>query len=701
MAKSKAALERKKQRQLRHKRRRARKQSQREHRQQVARAKRSAEDVPPRLALDLEEAELMVEDGEFDDAEELLKRLYRTSHGHPAVIEAQMALYETVGDHEKCCQTAKELMHLRPNHPRAVSLYAAKSLLCGRYAIALGYFRLLAQRWPDYARVVKLGSTIAELEREHVELGQQLGWGDDTLELLLLRDTSMECVAWKDFEAAAETLLQMLALKPDLIPMRHNLAWVYVRLGQSDKAIEVADDICQRAPDDHFSQITRAKVAFFTGNHEKANTIADALLSDVRAAIRAGDGVESTSPEQAARAESSSEPPDNLPSKLADTIGILSILGRDRDILQLEQAAEDCDLADGLQEEAKALHQLAVAHYRIGNTEAAWSLWNVCLKLKKLVIAQENLEDLNQGIGHAPWAESMVTWLPQAVGDSFQDALLRGVDFNLAQRWPAGAELIPALLERGDPDGRELAFNLAILDASLNHSPAMLDALAHFALGKRGPDDLRYRALRLVCEEGHISKGPHRFFSDGLWREVSVCVAEIDWQPEPSPSWKRELLAIGNNATSRGDFELAEASYNKILERDPDTCGAVYNLCTVWAQRDGKAGQRRARARIEELHQAFPDYIFASVLRAQLVALEGDFARADAMLQPVIAAEKLHFMEARALFMAQVQIALKRHRLSAARWALFRLGELSDKDDSQWEALHRLVESAAREGQSA
>ena len=143
----------------------------------------------------------------------------------------------------------------------------------------------------------------------------------------------------------------------------------------------------------------------------------------------------------------------------------------------------------------------------------------------------KNLDDLNSGQGHAPWPDSIGKWIPRAICDNMFDsnsrsALRKTGHLNLTNDYPAVAALIPALLDRGDPPGREMAMRMAAADGS----PAMLDALQQFALGSRGPDAMRHEALNILGRKGRVDSGPHRFYSRGKWTEIKLFMAEINWE---------------------------------------------------------------------------------------------------------------------------------------------------------------------------
>jgi Flp pilus assembly protein TadD len=173
-------------------------------------------------------------------------------------------------------------------------------------------------------------------------------------------------------------------------------------------------------------------------------------------------------------------------------------------------------------------------------------------------------------------------------------------------------------------------------------------------------------------------------------------MAEINWKATKCAApWVQELVETGTEALSRGDFALAEESFNRILDKEPDNCSAAYNLCVVWLERDGEAGRRRALARMEEIHEQFPDYLFAPISLAQFAAMDDDLDRARDLLEPILDAKKLHASEAIALFTAQIQIAIKRREFDSAEQSLAILVQFAGEDDPNVAKLRRLIDAAA------
>ena len=455
---------------------------------------------------------------------------------------------------------------------------------------------------------------------------------------------------------------------PDCISARNNLALAYFQTGNIEEAVHVAEETYCLASENRFAEAMLGKLRFLSGKEDEANAIADRIVVN----------------------------PPTEGDPLAAAIELLSFLGRDENIVVLSEAVQDHEMADP-RCRAMVLHHLAVAQCRLGDEKAARSSWKECLKaMPTHPDARENLDDLDAGRGHAPWSEPLGKWIPRAMCDNMlggRSGIGQAKHLDLATDYPAVAALIPALLDRGDPLGREMAMRMAAADGS----PAMLDALQHFALGARGPDKMRHEALGILGRSGRVDTGPHRFYSRGKWTEIKLFMTEIHWEATKSASPRvQELVETGTAALKDGDFALAEESFHRILDEEPDNCTAAYNLCIVWVERDGKAGRRRAQACLEEIYDRFPDYLFPPISLAQFAAMDGDLDRAGDLLEPILNAKKLHVSEAIALFTAHIQIAIQRREFDSAEqsWAL--LAQIADADDPKVARLRRLIDTASR-----
>ena len=687
MAKAKQVRERNKQKKLERRRRRQKKGH--------SDPARQFREPTSKLADKIEEVYELIADECFFEAEQRIDQLVKRYPRYPAVFETQLYLYQELEEIEGCCAAAKQILKLVPRDPVARLVYAQTSMLSGRLGIAHENYDLFLEQWPEHPNASKARIALTLLKEECESNLEKMGFdeigcklvgvdpdmdeatraeriatemiGTEAIRMGLLRmhDQIVECMQRGNFADATGKCLQLLELVPKCMSARNNLALCLFHSGHVEKALKCAEETMSLAPSNRFAEASLGKLRFLCGDAAGANMIADRLVAN----------------------------PPNEPDPLGATSELLSLLGRDEDIVVLSAAVPLGKDSDS-RFQAIFHHHLAVAQYRLGDPKAARRSWKACLRAMPTHLeAAANLDDLESDEGHAPWAEPLVKWIPSAVLEKFLDTHRSPMEegqLNLLRDHPSIASLIPALLDRGDPQGRELAKSLACADGS----PEMLDVLARFALGSRGPDAMRFKVLNLLHSKGHIDSGPHRIYRRCEWTDVKLCTAEITWAATSPLEDDPELAEAGAEALKRGDFALAEETFNRILELHPDSCSATHNLCVIWLKRDGEQGLRRARARLEELHQRFPSYRFANISLSQLAALDNDFERVGELLRPVLEAKRLHVSEARALFAVQVQIAVERREFEAAEQAFSMYIQVADEDDPAVTELRRRIDSA-------
>jgi len=621
-----------------------------------------------KMADQLGDAYDLIGRGDFGAAEQLLRALDARATNCPEIVEALYFLYQATRDHEKSCIAAERLARLLPDDPEAPLIYAQESMQCGRAVVALLNYQKFIEQWPEHPHVSKakyaIELLVPEVERRIKESGFPKERG---LVLCALHEESMCLLHNGQFSACAKKCRELLAQAPTFVSARNNLAIACFQSGLAAEAVAVVEETRRQFPDNRFAEAALAKIYFLTGRAAEARELADQIVA---------------------------KPPTSQDALLS-ALELLAFLGRDEEIVTLAEAATEAQVAD---EDRRAFlqHFLAYAKCRLGDRKGAQARWKKCLKQStRHSEVEANLLDLKSGEGHAPWALSLGNWIPRQV---FADVAreMRDREDSRLSLYPGLASLIPALLDRGDPPGRELALRLAIADGS----PPMLDALTSFAFGTRGPDAMRFEALQFLKQAGTIDAGPHRIYARGSWQDIELFAAEITGEATNlcSSPRVRELVTNGIEAMRAGDYERSEASFQAALEVDPDDCTAVYNLCTTWMRRGGRAGERKARARMEQLHRDFPDYPFAAIAMAQFAAIKGDFQQARDLLAPIFHAKRLHLSEATALFTCQIQIALEEGNVDVAKRTFEMLREIAGEDDEMVRTLRDKIDAASRRG---
>ncbi len=612
----------------------------------------------------LDDAYVLIQRCEYDQAEELLKQLDSRNLNCAEVVDALVYLYQETKDHQSGWRAASRLTKLSPNDADAWMMLAQESLFCDRPAIALRNYQRVVQKWPDHEHVGKARTAIDVIHPEIESRISAIGFDKvNGLRWFTLHEESLGFLQDGDFLACAEKCRELLAEAPTFVSARNNLAIAHFQSGRPNDAVAVVEETRRLNPDNRFAETMLAKLYFLSGRATEAHQLADQIVAN----------------------------PPSTQDAIVMALELLAILGRDEELVTLAETRER-DVIDN-QNRGVRYHYLAYAKCRMGDRKAAETLWKKCLKfIPNHPEARANLQDLEEGLGQAPWAVSITKWIPDAVLDEVLKTARAG-SFNLQAGFPAIASLVPALLDRGDPPGREVALGMAMDDGS----PTMIEAIKAFAFGSRGPDSKRYDALRFLSEKGVINAGPHRIHNRGQWTDIQLFTAEISPEPLPNGSSDRvkELVSSGTRALFEGNYALAEAKLNEALEEQPGNCTAIYNLCTIWLKRDGIEGERRARVRLEQLYRDSPDYTFAAISLAQFAAMDGEFKKANDLLLPILQAKKLHVSEAAALFGCQAQIAIAENDLNAAERAydlMYQVG--GDHELKMAKQVRRLIDFA-------
>ena len=150
------------------------------------------------------------------------------------------------------------------------------------------------------------------------------------------------------------------------------------------------------------------------------------------------------------------------------------------------------------------------------------------------------------------------------------------------------------------------------------------EILERFALGQRGPNDVRLLAMNILSQEGQHPPGELvRFWDEELdeWHDVQLMAFEIK-EPETSAYSEEviDLLGAGMEARHAGDSEKAIALLQQALEIDPHCGQAAHNLGVIMLQDEDDPSGREWIARAIEIE---PDYVFPYGTMAKLLIVDG------------------------------------------------------------------------------
>jgi tetratricopeptide (TPR) repeat protein len=242
--------------------------------------------------------------------------------------------------------------------------------------------------------------------------------------------------------------------------------------------------------------------------------------------------------------------------------------------------------------------------------------------------------------------------------------------------------LVPALLDRGDPAGREFALKIA----ELAETPEMLAALRDFALGQQGPDKLRIQAVQAAQHGGLLPSGKVRVWAKGKWHDTLLLGFEVHREAVTRHTPRVEALARrALELLSRGEGAEAEELLRQALELSPDSPDLLNNLAAAF---ECQGRTQEMEELVRDILRRFPDYFFVRANTAKMRARDGNIDEARELLKPLLERRRLHLAEFAALCMAEIEVAILAGEIEAARsWA--DMWEEIDPDNPQLRQLRR------------
>jgi len=628
------------------------------------------EALPRLLASDLARAQDLLDDEEWEEAEALLHDLDRRYPNRAVVLTHLLNLAYNRRDNGGYLDVAERLARLTPADSEITWGLAGAYMLNMFLASALRMYRRFVERWPRHERAAEARDMAQDLETRLAKALPALGLeGNDALEIAEQHERIQLLSRRSRWAEARELAERVLARKPDFTAVLNNLSQTYAAEGRFDEAIAAAERVATLDADNIHALANLVHYHYMKGEVAEARHWAERLKA--------------TSSNHSDYADVWMKTAEAL-TYVRDDEGVLAALRG------AEKAGDKAGNRAIFTYDGLLYHLAAVAALRLGREGEARRLWRQALDVAPaLGIARENLSDLSKPVGerHAPWPFSLAQWVPQAVIDDLvaasepstrrgqgdgDEAIARG-QRRVLTRHPLTIRLVPELLERGDPMGREFALQLALL----SQAPELLPALRDFALGQHGPDGMRTEAIEPVQDAGLIPPGLVRMWMQGQWREVRPLHFAVDGEPVERHTgrvqeWEREAIGLMH----ANQPERAERLLRRALEAAPDAPDLLNNLAAA-LNRQGR--KEEFRALVERIHELDPDYLFGRTNLAILRILDGRIDEARALLQPVMARKHFHVSEFSALMHAQLELCMAEGEVDGAR-AWFDIWKQTDPD---------------------
>jgi Flp pilus assembly protein TadD len=613
----------------------------------------------------------------WGEAAELLNALVAEYPNESVLLSRRARICAGLGDSQGEAD-ALEQLHLRsPRSPEVLLGLIGALTRAARPALALRAAQKFLSLAPSHEEAPQVRALAASLEEDMSATAARfgLGQGPEALAALQAHEEILIALQSGDFAQGAALATELLGRHPGLISVRNNLALLYAVDGRLDEALAEIEQVLAQHPGNLHALANRVRALCLAGRVEEAREWAARLMQAPAANLEA----------------------------LSKQAEALTILGDDQGVARLYEAAGPA----GAQDDPTLCHFAAVAYARLGHEEKARQLWLRARLSPWMATVTENLEDLSLPPGErsGAWAFPIKYWVSSGVLEELMAAMAgapggdegearRDAARGCLARRPALLGVLPILLDRGDPPGREFALRLC----KMARTPECLEMLRAFASDRRGPDEMRMQAAVALVDAGVLPAAKMRMWIGGAWADTTPMSIEVHEEPtrdfpeKVAKLYERALMLLKQGAAVQAERLLRQA-----IEQAPGSASLMHNLATslmLQGRRD------EAMALIEENHRRHPDYLFARVMMALHCLGRGEVARAEELLRPLALRRRMHTTEAVAYAGAQAELALAQGEPDMALSWTEMIEEFSPGHPSS-ESLRRRVALASQGGRGA
>jgi tetratricopeptide (TPR) repeat protein len=617
-----------------------RKQAKAAQRQAKLKAKRIHQEQITRVRNRIED---LFDEESLEEAVERLELMHRSSPQNRDIFRSLLDGYLSSGNYREIRRVCKPWLAQHRQDREIWRLYTGACLQDGYVHRGLMAARTLVELWPDHEDAEgcqqMIGVILSTLPETLKHFGSE---GSD--EALTCHEDVREAVESGQFQEAVRLARQGLSQWPTNQPMRNNLCQALNLLGLYDESIRESRQEIARNPSNVFAHANLTRAVYLLGRDAEAQLALKGLLA----------------------CDSDRE------ERWAKTAEILAVMGEDQRLLDLARPviAQNLDRTFAPIGRAQLRHFAACAEYRLGDESAAKRLWKESIQISRIPTAEENLADLQLPIDdrHAAWFLAFgELFSRQAIDDLLKgcagkpDAAASEYASAYFKQHPELRQLCLLLLDRGDPIGRQLACSLCKIVAD----DEALDMLVAFAHGRRGSLEMRLGLTEFLIEKERIQPGPFETWLSGKPSTMLAYAFQICFEPmEQEKNRVVEVLHQRANDALHGDnLKLAESLFEKALALSPDQPSLHFNLASTRQFQRGFDFE----AAVRQIHARWPDYNFARMALAKMLASSGQVEAGRALIKPMMERTKLHFTEFRLLAMCQVEMELAEGNITHAR----------------------------------
>lgn len=539
-------------------------------------------------------------------------------------------------------QTSCERLIAQDPHQSLFTLGLAQSYLAtDSPMLALKTFRQVAEKWPNHSDIESVQKSIKQLEANVEDCLAKLEVENNAAGWAIAEEHErVQCHLHRsEFDRTREVGLALLERAPQLQSVRNNVSMAYFFEGNFEEAIAQGYQVLEESEDNIHALSNLIRYHFVLGDQDAAQALVPRLLANEAEAY------------------------DPWTKKME----ALSYLGDYQTVLDLyDLALESGDIKENSLYDF-FFHLGAVAIARIDDLGTARKIWQSLNKRSNFQLAAVNLADSNQTIAkrHGAWSFEVNQWIGPVIMESLNPILQQVIeiekqDKNKGERnaqiqalfnafldeYPYFNHLIPVWLDRGSPQARAFAFMMA----KKVQRPEHLEALKTFALGKWGPDDMRYQAAFEVAKAKLIDKTV-TLWIQGKQREIILLAYEFHSEvPEFHDPEVKELLihsidrlnearTMKNQEAATPVYQDAEETLKKALEMEPEAPDLRHNLGACYYS---QGREEEAIAILDQVVQDSPDYVHARTSRAKIYLEQDNLDAAEALLLPMLKWDRFH-----------------------------------------------------------
>jgi tetratricopeptide (TPR) repeat protein len=605
--------------------------------------------MPRRLREGLNEAFDLFQDGELAQASQKLATLNAEFPNHYDVLVLLTDVSLQQQDFLTYEWTLYQLNRLKPNNPEFSIGLAGTYMKMNRPALGLQAYEKAIKRWPRHPIVEQAQEDIVGLRAALLAEINEPRLNDDELFLLAVgHDEVRFFMSHNQLRQCKQAAEKLLKKHPNLVPVMNNLAQVYLIEGNYAQARHLIERVLQNEPENIHALAHLVRILYLSGDFDGAREIAER------------------------QAASSSQAPERW-VRMAETYSLLD--EKERLLALYEQAQRSGELDHPTSENALLRHHVAVTLAGMGEEQQARRLWEEASQiLPSFRDIHENLADLDKPAGerNGPWAYGFTAWVTESTKKEMVNALRKPVNQKdsagtekatrqFLQQYPGLSALLPHFLARGDAHTREFAIRLM----KMAETPELVAMLKDFALGDIGTDEMRLDTAQFLVKQGHLASGSHRMWVKGNWTNILQLNFEITSEPirDSQSPVVTKLASQAIEALYANDGPKAQALLEEALSIE-ETPSMLNNLALA-LETQGKT--RQAHTLVAGIHARFPDYFFGISAEARKATAEGDFDKAHALLDRLLQRNRMHITEYDALCEAQIELALAREHMEAAR----------------------------------